>query len=339
MADVHRRRVPFFIVGCTRSGTTLLQALIDNHPNIAIPPESNIYLRFGRIFHTYGDPSVRRNRLRLIRAILHDGCIQRWRLAASPGDIEQRLQQKNFPGIIEALFSFYARKHGARRWGDKTPAHIHYLSDIRRDFPDAKLIHLVRDGRDVAEAMRRMIWCPVTAVGLADRWRGEVMSWRKFCECAGSENTLIVRYEDLVTSPKEVIGRVMQFIDEPPVDTVSSYANSAFSQLIGARPWQSSLRGGIDSSKVGLYRRKFSAHEIEIMESIAGDALSAYGYSLEYESPAAPTTWDRLYAFVADRLVRWYRKMYHPQLFWRDLQRRVRAVYRLLLGASRQTAA
>ena len=55
MVDVQADIVPFFIVGCSRSGTTLLQTLLDGHPNLAIPPESHIYERFGPVFHTYGD--------------------------------------------------------------------------------------------------------------------------------------------------------------------------------------------------------------------------------------------------------------------------------------------
>jgi hypothetical protein len=339
MPDTNTPAVPFFLVGCSRSGTTLLQALIDSHPNIAMPPESHVYVRFGRIVHTYGDLALARNRQRLIAAMLGDAFIGQWRLDAGPGDVERRLRQRSFVGIVETLFRLYAESHGATRWGDKTPEHIRHLREIRRDFPGAKLIHLVRDGRDVAEAMRRMIFYPVTAFGVARVWRDEVRHWQGFCAAAGGVDTLVVRYEDLVTSPSDVVGDIFRFLNEPVVDTVSTYAESSLSQNLDAQgPWHSSLRRGISASKVGVYRRKFTPRELEILEYIQGKELGAYGYQTEYEAPRAPTLAEKSYALFADRLVRWYRKLYHPRVFRQDLQFRCRIAWRLMLGGLRRTA-
>jgi hypothetical protein len=337
MSDNQAEPVPFFIVGCGRSGTTLFQTLIDGHPNIAIPPESYLYARFGRIFHTYGDLEKRQNRKRLIGALLHDGFMRQWRLNATVEDVEQRLPEHTRVGIIKTFFALYAEMHGASHWGDKTPGHINHLREIRRDFPAAKLIHLVRDGRDVAEAMRRMMFYPVSAVGCGHVWRNEVMQWQAFCETAGRAGTMLVRYEDLVTSPQQIIDSVFRFLDEPSIDTVSSYAESSLSQKLDALgPWHASLRQGINSSKIGIYRRKFTAREIEILEFIEGDALRMYGYATEHESPRAPTFAERLYAFAADRLVRWYRKLHLPRVFWQDVQFRSRVAYRLAIVGFRK---
>lgn len=326
----------FFVVGCSRSGTTLLQALIDGHPNLSIPPESQIYNRFGPVFHTYGDFGQRTDRMRFITALLRDAYIRQWRLDAEPDDIERRLGRRDRAGVIEALFSLYAEKNGARRWGDKTPEHIRHLAEIRSDFPGAKLIHLVRDGRDVAEAMRRMIWGPVTAFGLAHEWRREVMYWQTFIARHGSVDTLVVRYEDMVRSPQETLARVLGFLGEPFVDTVSSYAATPLTQTLAATQsaWHSSLGQGISASKIGSYRRKFSPREIEIFESIAGDALDTYGYARDQRSPQPVTLWERQYAQVADRAVRWSRKLRRPSVIGDELQFRLRLVNRLLLRGS-----
>ncbi|HET6630829.1 MAG TPA: sulfotransferase [Woeseiaceae bacterium] len=328
---------PFFLVGCSRSGTTLLQALIDAHPNIAIPPESHVYLRFGPIVHTYGDLAVQRKRLRFIRALLSDIFIEEWRLEITVADIEQRLQEPTFLGIVETLFRFYAERHGARRWGDKTPEHIRYLREIRRDFPGARLIHLVRDGRDVAEAMQRMIFYPVTAYGVARVWRDEIRHWQAFCATEGEANTLVVRYEDLVTEPRETVASIFRFLGEPVVDTVATYSESSLSRNLDAQgPWHSSLRKGISASKVGIYRRRFTPREIEILEYIQGDDLRAYGYPTVHAAPRAPTPAEKIYALFADRLVRWYRKLHDPRVFVHDLQYRWRIAYRSMRGGLRK---
>jgi Sulfotransferase family len=329
------RKMPFFLVGCSRSGTTLLQALIDSHPNIAMPPESQFYVRFGRIAGTYGDLDEHQNRRRLISALLNDAFVERWRLGVSAGEVENRLRRPNFAGIVEALFELYAERQGATRWGDKTPEHIRHCREIRRDFPGALFIHLVRDGRDVAEAVRRMIFYPVTAHAVARVWRDEVRHWQEFVDAEGDHGTLVVRYEDLVTLPTDVIGDIFRFLGEPYVDTVATYARSSLSRNLAEQtPWHSSLRGGISAAKVGAYRRAFTPREIEIIESIEGDDLRAYGYATEYAAPRPAKAAEKLHAFFADRLVRWYRKLHHPRVFRRDIQFRLRIAWRLLVHRS-----
>lgn len=324
-------KTPFFIVGCSRSGTTLLQALIDSHPHIAIPPESHVYVRFGPIAATYGDLSRARNRRRLIAAFLRDAFIEEWRLGVYVADVEARVRRPVFAGVAEALFDIYAEQHGASRWGDKTPEHIRHLDEIRRDFPGARLIHLVRDGRDVAEAMRRMIFYPVTAYGVARVWRDEIGHWRRFTDAAGEDGTLVVRYEDLVTSPESVIAEIFRFLEEPYVDTVTTYAQSSLSRNLDAQgPWHASLRKGISAAKVGVWRRVFTPREVEVIESIQGPELTAYGYATEYASPRPASAREKLHALFADRLVRWYRKLHHPRVFRQDLQFRWRIAWRRL---------
>ncbi len=224
----------------------------------------------------YGDLAIRRNRARFIRSLLRDSFIRQWRLDATVEDIESRLKRADRVGVIDALFSAYAERNGAVRWGDKTPEHIRHLRQIRADFPGAKLIHLVRDGRDVAEAMQRMVFGPVTAVGLAHEWQREVSHWREYCRERGARDTLLVRYEDLVTSPRETVRRVFSFLGEPEADTVEGYASTALSRTLAdtQSAWHSSLTKGISTNKIGVYRRTFTPRDIEVFESIAGETLT-----------------------------------------------------------------
>src|SRR5690606_4593065 len=100
--DEHRSKPPFFVVGSGRSGTTLLQALIDAHPNLSIPPESHLYDRIAPVFDTYGDLSIQSNRLRFIADLLADAYIRQWRLDATPDEIEARVIRGDRVGVIDA---------------------------------------------------------------------------------------------------------------------------------------------------------------------------------------------------------------------------------------------
>lgn len=183
-----------------------------------------------------------------------------------------------------------------------------------------------------------MIFYPVTAYGAARVWRDEVRHWAAFVDAEGEADTLVVRYEDLVTSPTEVIATVFRFLDEPVVDTVGTYADSTLSHRLDAQgPWHASLRQGISAGKVGIYKQKFTPREIEVLEYIAGDDLRAYGYRTAHSAPRAPTLREKAYASFADRLVRWYRKLHHPQVFAENFQYRWRIAYRSLCGGARKS--
>lgn len=330
MEASRRNPSPFFIVGCSRSGTTLLQSLLDAHPNIAIPPEAQIYYRFGETFPHYGDLTDERNRRRFIRDLLQDAYIRKWKMDFSVEDLERAASEFTCAGIIEALYQRYKEAKGAERWGDKAPEHIRHLSMIRDDFPEASLIHLVRDGRDVAEAYRRMIYGPVSPLGLGKRWRNEVMHWRTYQQQEGTDNMMEVTYENLVRRPEDVLEELLAFIGEPFVDTTSGYSDSEVSGLVGDEPWHASLRQGITTEKVGIYRRRLSGRDIELFEYVAGDALEEYGYQREHRTPDGPSVSDRVYAFIADRVVRWYRKAFELKVVGWDLQFRARKSCRYL---------
>src|SRR5690606_24285669 len=145
--------------------------------------------------------------------------------------------------VIDALFSLSAKRQGARRWGDKTPDHIRYLDAIRRDFPDARLIHLVRDGRDRAEARRRLIRGPSTPFGMAHGWRDEAMPWKAVCDEHGTAGTLVVSYEDLEHATTQTMERVFEFLEEPYVDTVGHSTSTPLTRTLSTtqRGWHSSL--------------------------------------------------------------------------------------------------
>lgn len=150
------KKPPFFIVGHPRSGTTLLQILLDAHPNIVIPPESHIFVRFSEIFNHYGDLSQAYNRQLLVQDILNDEQIKLWNLDISASDFCRQLKDFSVKGIISCLFELYAQRDGKHQWGDKTPQHALYLQEIKATFPNAKFIHLIRDGRDVSESLKRL---------------------------------------------------------------------------------------------------------------------------------------------------------------------------------------
>ena len=145
-----------FVVGATRSGSTLLRLMLDAHPEVAIPSETHFVpdvikacrrggagadevadLIIGH--HRWGDfhldPDELRRRLRALPRV-------------RPGD------------AVRTVFELYAEGKGKSRWGDKTPGYARHMPSIERALPEARFVHLIRDGRDVALSVIPLAWGP-----------------------------------------------------------------------------------------------------------------------------------------------------------------------------------
>jgi len=164
---------PIFIVGCPRSGTTLLRDLLRSHPNLTLPPESQLIPRF---YRAYGDPSSDREAWLRARRILHNPRIASWGISTSEAEFAGC---RSFSRVIRRLFEVWAAKEGKPRWGDKTPHYVRHLPLILRLFPEAQVIHIIRDGRDAALSWIRAGFEPRNLYVAARMWNDWVAKGRR----------------------------------------------------------------------------------------------------------------------------------------------------------------
>lgn len=309
------KRPPFFIVGCPRSGTTLLQILIDQHPLIAIPPESFFFERFPPIVDSYGDLSVEAHLRSFVCDLLSDERIRDWKLDLTPDDVCSRVAEPSVAATVDTLFTAYADRQGKRRWGDKTPQHALYVDRIRAVFPEARIIHLLRDGRDVAESMSRSPIGPNSIYGIAKRWQWYVRTMDRQAGQLPADDYLEVRFEDLVRRPTATRDLILRFIGEDPGlcqpvgDDVPG--TQAARHALSAVRHHTSLNGRILGSKIGVFRERLAMDQIGVFEAVAGDELSAKGYELVAGGSRHVSWSTRLSAAVQDG-VRYAAKLLRP---------------------------
>jgi hypothetical protein len=332
---------PFFIVGCPRSGTTLLQLLVESHPNIAIPPESHIFKRFSDIFHCYGDLSKSANLRRFVHDLFRDYFIRNWELGVTANEFCSQLQERSIRGVLSLLMAKYARKEGACRWGEKTPYHLFYAKQINDIFPQAKFIHLVRDGRDVAASSKRVPVGPPSVYGVAKEWKCYIATFNEFKNDLDPDRWIEVRYEDIVRNTNAELGRIFRFLGETPVqvgaDVPTSFSKERYVRAHNVH--RRSLKESISTAKIGVYKKALTSRELEIFEHVAGDALQAYGYPLRTRDRLAVTIAppERSRYFMADKFYRYFRKYFqprNPRKAWyamrNEMQSRVRKCVRSL---------
>lgn len=303
---------PFFIVGCPRSGTTLLQVLLDSHPHVCIPPESFIFTRFSDIFKTYGDLQKTQNLEALITDFLSDERIKEWKLKASSRDLLNTVSEPTIKGAITALFEAYSQQEGKAFWGDKTPQHAFNLDDIKTIFPKAKIIHLVRDGRDVAESLNRVYLGPKSIYRIAKYWNAYITAFQKFKDNYTENDFIEIQYEDLAVDPNSQIQRIFNFlnIDANAINFQQAKNTERKAQYHGMAMHHQSVTEPVFKKKIGVFKGAFSERQVSIFETIAGRSLQAYGYSLVSSKGMEVSLYEQIQFFWQDYIIRYVRKLF-----------------------------
>ena len=152
---------PIFVVGCPRSGTTMLSLMIHAHPRLAMPPETRFLTRTWRKRYDFGDLSTREQ-----HEALADSCVQNGSKVAEMGLNQKAVREKILEGpptlgsAFGIVFREFAELHGKARWGDKRPIYFQEVDVLMRLFPDAQIVHIVRDRRANVASLKKMPWWP-----------------------------------------------------------------------------------------------------------------------------------------------------------------------------------
>jgi Sulfotransferase family len=272
------------ILGVSRSGTTLLKAMLDRHPALAIPTESYF---LPQLWDRHGDrPDVDV----FVADVGRLSRVGEW--GVEPYMVRERLpEEPTFAEAIEAIYRSYADLRGKPRFGDKTPSYMQRLDIVDRAFPDAQYVHLIRDGRDAAlsfAAMRRrprFNWArPRTVPGFAAQWRREVESARRFGRALDGDRYHELRYEELVTRPESAMRRVCVFLGLAFDTAVMQYHRAVEPERLVDHPRLAEP----PTPGVRRWREDMPEAELERFEAVAGDILSDLGYERGVPPPALP---------------------------------------------------
>lgn len=287
---------PIFIVGAPRSGTTLLWNVLNRHPHIAICRETEFRHYVYRRRTAFGSLADPRNRQNLVREYLSLVRIQRTRLDL--GALEQCLMDEgeNYPALFAALLRFYMRSHGKRRWGEKTPDHALFAETLLEWYPEATVIHLLRDPRDVVASLMDMPSFPNSALGNANMWL-------TFNRAAARANRrpgyALVRYETFVADPETELRRLCELLGEEysPAMLVPNWDPTA------DRPWFQRAEQPITGTRVGIWRQRLTDHEAALVEWFIGSEMSVFGYE-RLLSPASVAAIAGGFAFAVQDAIR-----------------------------------
>ncbi len=274
---------PIFVVGCPRSGTTLLRLMLDAHPSLAIPPESHFIPLVARVRSRYEQPSGF-DAEHMAADVMRGLRFQDWGLPAE--DVRRAIRERRpatLAAAIECFFVAYADAHGASRWGDKTPGYSVELPLISELFPEAVFVHLIRDGRNVALSLMEVPRPPRSFAEAAQVWRYRVSKGRADGAALGELRYLELRYEALVDDPESALKQICGVASLDYTPAMLDYHREDPAASVPERNW-GHHRNLASPPTPGLrdWRERMSDADQELFEAVAGDELSSLGYERRF---------------------------------------------------------
>ena len=270
---------PIFVVGYQRSGTTLLQSLLGAHPRIAAPPETHFIFRIVFLQDHYGDLADDEN----LRRALHDTLHPPIPLLEEAGFREDAIlakalaSERTYRGLLDAVMTDFAERHGKPRWCEKTPTQA--ARDVFRLVPDAQVVHIVRDPRDVVASSLETPWTETSARQLAREWRRFTLENVAVGARAGPGSFLQVRYEDLTRDPEAVLRTVFAFLGEDfDQGAVTDMTRRRPTIAKSAAPWQARVLEPVTTSRQGRWQERLTRAQRIAVTATIGDLLPALGY-------------------------------------------------------------
>jgi len=290
-----------FIVGVGRSGTTLLRLMLDAHPQLAIPAETNFILPVMRARSWFTD------RREHFFAVITG--LDTWNDFGLPSeDFRQALRDLEPFSVakgIRAFYRLYAERLGKSRWGDKTPKYCRHMHTIQRLLPEAYFIHLIRDGRDVALSLPSLLsFRDYDIETLARCWCRTIKVTRRLGRrCAHYRE---IRYESLIREPVKTLTEICEFLLLPYDAHMQEYYQQARLRLAEVKARLTSdgrllMSQGDrldnhrltsrppDTSRVLHWKHDMTLDAQERFERIAGRVLE----KLDYECTLSPKQWLR----------------------------------------------
>jgi Sulfotransferase family len=273
-----------FIVGCPRSGTTLLQRLLDAHREVAVIPET---LWIARIYeHRSGltDEGVVTPKL-IDRLLAKPRFV---RLGIERADLERLIGTGGRPyaSFVSDIFELYGRARGKRFVGDKSPGYVRSIPTLHGLWPEARFVHLIRDGRDVA--LSAVSWEKADRVlgdfrtWLGDPWTTAALWWersvrlgREAASALPADRYLELRYEAVVADPESASRRITEFLAlqyDPEMLRFHVGRTTLDPALTSKRQWLPPT-GGLRE-----WRSEMAPDALERFESVAGKLLAELGY-------------------------------------------------------------
>lgn len=299
---------PIFITGADRSGTSLMYALLASHPAISMVRRTNMWRWF---YGQFGDLAKPENFERCLHTMLRYKRLDVLR----PDEERIRGEFPQGPATYGRLFALFHRHHAQRRgksrWGDKSLHTEHYVAQIVAEFPQARIIHMIRDPRDrYASVLKRYEDSEKGIAAAMGRWLASTRQARANLRHF-PQNVIVLRYETLAEEPEETLHKVCAFIGEPYLSEMLNMGGAPEHAASGGNSSFTRFEPGtISTRSIGRYRKVLEAEDIAFIQICARREMDVFRYAkdatllsrpeqLRFYGRDLPLTYARLAGWLA----------------------------------------
>lgn len=279
-------RGPIYIAGLERSGTSLIFALLASHPNIAMTRRTNLWTHFYRQYGDLSDPVNFEHCL---------GTMMRYKRLIKLQPNPNRLRDDFWGGeptyarLFALLEEHHAERLGKRRWGDKSLNTERYAEPIFESYPQARIIHMIRDPRDrfASSLARWKVRRGGVGAGSAE-WlasaRLALNNQRRY-----PDSYKVIRYESIATNPDETIREVCDFIGEPfTPEMLNMQGAPTFREKGSNSSYGQRDPGVISPDSIGRFRQVLTPLQIAFIQVSAGRMMDVFGYERDGQNLSIP---------------------------------------------------
>lgn len=309
-------RNPFmFVVGCPRSGTTLLQRMLDAHPQLALANDTHFIPRtIEKVLPAALRDPLLAARPEAARALIEFArSYRRFKRLELPDAVVQdaAAASATYVEFVSALYTAYARLRGKPLGGEKTPDYVKHVRLLHALFPGARTLHIIRDGRDVALSTLQWanaergpgkleLWREEPVAVAALWWRWQVSTGRRDGAALAPDRYREVRYEHLVQQPTVVLREIAEFVQLPFAPEMAAFSagkEQHAPELSAKKAWRPATPG------LRSWRDQMDGRSQELFEALAGDLLAELGYERGFQSISPPI------AAVAEKCRQWWTEL------------------------------
>ena len=258
-----RIQARLFVVGCPRSGTTLLQSMLAAHPQIVSFPESH--------FFRHLEPARWWPWLMGFTQRPLPPCVDRFLSEVGHPEWRNRFPRGPWPRwhwarAVTGLLDQLANERQAPIWIEKTPGHVFHIPVIQRLIPDAKFLHLIRDGREVVASLYHVgQQYPDAWPGQQDLdqcinlWNRAVLSSRRFVT---RSDHLVLQFETLLAQPEDVLRNLSKFLNIEFSPAMFEQRHGAIKTIVQSdEGWKDSISATIDKDRPSRFQRLFDTKQ------------------------------------------------------------------------------
>ncbi|QDT08777.1 sulfotransferase family protein [Stieleria marina] len=284
-----------FLLGCDRSGTTLVRSILNNHPDVMISYEAPASVTLVETFQQYG----MRATIEAMRSFEQFDAVD-W---LHVFDRLDEVSDVTLADVVAAANNNLLQQNGKHIWGDKTPAYTRFVDTLASMYPNSVFVHIVRDPRAVAASWVQTDWGPNTAFHAGREWQQRVSEADRSLKQLPESRVAVIRFEDFLVDPEKTIQPVCQRIGVPYTsamlqerDLESDALPTRFFQKLHAKSQER-----LDPSRTDRWR-SIDDRKLALIESQTWELMQLFGYEPTRKTPPSVTNWDRLSSKVHNRL-------------------------------------